>query len=80
MKEYEHKTEKIYLARRWNSKILVQHTSGHEEQTHAATESENKGTSETGRPLSPFCQGIVSSGTGYGECLDWDSRNRARIL
>ena len=39
MKEYEHKTEKIYIARRWNSKILVQHTGGYEKQADAATQS-----------------------------------------
>ena len=47
VKEYEYKTEKIYLAGRRNTKILVQHTGGHEEQTHAATQSSNQGTVET---------------------------------
>ena len=46
-REYEHKTEKIYFTGRRNSKILVQHTGGHEKQAHATIESENQGTLET---------------------------------
>ena len=47
MKEYEHQTEKIYLARRRNSKILVQHTGGHEEQAYAAPQPSDQGTIKT---------------------------------
>ena len=47
MKDSEHKTKKIYLTGRRNSKILVQHTGGHEKQAYAATQPTNQGTIET---------------------------------
>jgi hypothetical protein len=69
-KEYEYKTEKIYFTGRRNSKILVQHTGGHEKQADAATQSCDQGTLKTRRPLSYLCQGIVPPGTRHGKCMD----------